>query len=121
MRDAFNNFAFMLQWMAGAAFALFASLVSFVVIFVGGTMILLLISQQRPEALNPTVAIVYSVISYSLMGLAFGLTYGLVQKGLLRSKTNEPWRGWLIASAIGGVLGVDLTLLLIGGQIACDD
>jgi hypothetical protein len=118
MRDAFNNFGFMLQWIAGAAFALFATIVSIIIIFVGGTMLLLFISQQQPENLSPTVAIVYSVVNYSLMGLAFGLIYGMVQKGLLRSKTDEPWRGWLIASAVGGVLGVDLTLLLIGGQVA---
>jgi hypothetical protein len=117
MRDAFNNFGFMLQWIAGAAFALFATIVSMIVIFFGGAMLLLFVLQQ-PENLSPTAAIVYSIVNYSLMGLAFGLIYGLVQKGLLRSKTNEPWRGWLIASAIGGVLGVDITLMIIATQIA---
>jgi hypothetical protein len=118
MRDAFNNFGFMLQWIAGAAFALFATIVSFIVIFFGGALILMLIFQQGPETVSPTVMIAYSIFSYSLMGLAFGLIYGTVQKGLLRSKTDEPWRGWLLASAVGGVLGVDITLMIIATQIA---
>jgi hypothetical protein len=118
MRNAFNNVSFMVQWMAGGAFALFATLISFIVIFVGGSFLLMMISHQRPESLNPMFAFVYSFASYSIMGLALGLIYGGMQKGLLRWKTDEPWRGWTIASAIGGVVGVDITFMLIGGQIA---
>lgn len=117
MRDILSNFGFLLQWMMGAAFALFATLVSIVVIFLGGSFILMFLSHQHPENISPMNALIYSSVIYSLMGLTMGLIYGSVQKGLLRQKTHEPWRGWLIASAIGGLLGVDVTMLILAGQL----
>jgi hypothetical protein len=117
MRGFFSNFSFMLQWILAAVFALFASLVAFVVIFLGGSFVLMLITHQHPENISPMTAMIYSFVVYSIMGIVFGLIYGSVQKSLLRQKTDEPWRGWLIASMVGGTIGLDITMLLVAGQL----
>lgn len=117
MQQVMTSFRFILLWIPATIFALVASLISFATILFGGSLVALYI-WGREDAISGDGILIFMLILYSLMGLAMGLLYGSTQKVLLRQKTDEPWRGWTIASVIGGIIGVDLTIILVGRQVA---
>lgn len=118
MHRLMSSFRFMLLWIPATIFALVASLVAFAVILFGGSLLAMLIWGEEITLAPVTILLAYSFVMYALMGLAMGFLYGSVQKALLRQKTDEVWRGWRTASVIGSIIGVVITIVLIGGQLA---
>lgn len=117
MRNVMSSFRFILLWIPATIFALVASLISFGTVLFGGSLVAMFIWGQN-DGVSGDGILIFMLILFSLMGLAMGLLYGNAQKALLRQKTDEPWRGWTIASVIGGIIGLDLTIMLVGRQVA---
>ena len=116
MRGVFSNLRFMLMWVVGGVFALYSSLLAAIIIFIGGGVLAFVIWSGYDQLPDTPSVIIYSFAVYSLIGLAFGLIIGSIQKPLLRQKTDEFWQGWRIASIIGGILGVDILAALLVQQ-----
>lgn len=113
MRNLMTNTRFMLLWSLGSIVALFASaIVGFVLFMIGGFTAIAIWGEGIAE-LSADVALIFLAILFSSIGLAIGLVFGGIQKAMLRMRTREPWRGWLIASAIGGILAVDILAVLL--------
>lgn len=117
MRNVLTSMRFMLLWILGSVAALYTTIVTSLIIGFGSTLIATFIwttGRREPGAIE---MLIFSVIVYSLIGLAAGSIIGSIQKGLLRQKSGDSWRGWIIASVIGGVLAMNVTGFLIGRQI----
>jgi hypothetical protein len=117
MQKVMSSFRFILLWIPATIFALIASLISFATILFGGSIVAIYIWGQE-EVISGNGILIFMLVLYSMMGVAMGLLYGSLQKALLRQKTDEPWRGWTTASVIGGIFGINLTIILVGRQVA---
>lgn len=113
MRNLMTNTRFMLLWSAGSIVSLFASTIVSIVLLVAGGFVATFLFGEQSSAASPIALLLFLSVFFSSIGLASGLVFGSVQKTMLRMHTREPWRGWLIASSIGGVLGIDIVAVLL--------
>jgi len=113
MRDFMSNMRFMMLWILGMLVALFAAGVVSTIILLLGSVTAVAIWGEEVATANPASAFLFIVIFLSTIGLMAGWIFGSIQKMLLRSRTNEPWRGWIFASIIGGIIGIDVTVTLL--------
>ena len=118
MRNLMTNTRFILLWSFGSIVSLFGSAIVGVVLFMIGGFAAIAIWGEDISMLSPGVALMFLTILFSSIGLAIGLVFGGIQKAMLRMRTREPWRGWLIASAIGGIIGVDTLAVLLFTETA---
>ena len=117
MRQLLTSMRFILLWIIGSVFSLGASLIGAVVIFTVSAFIATIFYATQNREPNFTEMLIWGGVVYSIIGLVFGLMVGAMQKLLLRQKTDESWSGWLLMSAIGGVIGVDILMLLLAQQL----
>jgi hypothetical protein len=117
MHKVMSSFRFILLWIPAMIFALIASLISFAIILLGASFVALYIWGGE-ATVSGTGAVIFALILYSTMGAAMGLLYGSTQKALLRQKTDDPWRAWTLASVIGGIIGIVITLFILAPQLA---
>lgn len=118
MRNIMTNMRFMLLWIPGTIVALFATAIVGLIVLMGGGIAVAFVWGKEVELAPPVISLLVILLIFSVVGFFLGLIFGSIQKSLLRSRTRDPWRGWTIASIIGGIIGVDVTILLIGGQMA---
>lgn len=108
-----SNMQFTLFWILGTIVALFATGIVSTIILLIGSMTAVALWGEEVATTTPTAAFIFITLFLSIIGLAAGLIFGSIQKALLRSRTDDPWRGWVIASAVGGIIGVDVTATLL--------
>ncbi|MGJ3237089.1 MAG: hypothetical protein ACFE0Q_00130 [Anaerolineae bacterium] len=111
MRTLMSNFQFMLLWSLGSIVSLFGTTIITVIIVLIASLLTLFNLNQL--ILSGTTALLILGVIATCIGLFSGLIYGNVQKTILRRHTREPWRGWLITSIVGHVVGFNLATALI--------
>lgn len=113
MQNLMSNMRFMLLWSLGSIVSLFSSaIVTFLLLTIAGFVAIAIWGEEITE-LSADSSLIFLAILFSSIGLVIGLIFGAIQKAILRMRTREPWRGWLIASAIGGVIAVDILAVLL--------
>jgi hypothetical protein len=113
MRNVLTSMRFMMFWVLGSVIALYGTIVlTFIILFPLSVVVAFIIPQ-----LTTFAGIVVIAVVWSLIGLLLGLIVGSVQKSLLQQKTDESWQGWIIASALGGIIGLNITGFTVGRQI----
>ena len=118
MRNVLTSMRFMLFWVLGSIIALYGSIVLALIILFASSLIAAFIFMITKSELTLVAAMIFTAIVYSIIGLVMGLIIGSIQKNLLRQKTDATWNGWMIASAIGGLLGMNITGFTVGQQLA---
>ncbi len=117
MRTLLTGTRFALLWVLGTIFALLGAAIVAALLALGGMLLSALIVGRSGGEPNTTTILIILLTLLVLLGSSFGLFFGAVQKSLLRQMTGDPWRGWLLASLLGGIIGVLLTFFLIAYQI----
>ncbi|MEM9951698.1 MAG: hypothetical protein AAF846_08870 [Chloroflexota bacterium] len=118
MRNFMSNTRFMLLWGLGSIASLFSAIVVGFLLFVVIGLIVSAIMGEGLANLTPVFAMLIVGIWFGGVGMVMGWTVGGIQKAILRMHTREPWRGWLVSSAIGGFVGVIGTFAILASQIA---
>jgi hypothetical protein len=108
---------FMLFWILGSVIALYGTIVLAVIVIFMSSLVAAFIFMMTQQELTVIGAMIFTISVYSLIGLLMGLIIGSVQKSLLCQKTDVSWQGWMIASALGGVIGLNITGFTVGRQI----
>lgn len=117
MRNVLTSMRFMLLWILGSVIALYGTaLLSIIVLFVS-SLVAAFIFMMTQQELTLIVAMVFTAVVYSIIGLIVGLIIGNMQKTLLRQKTDEFWQGWVTASIFGGIIGLNITGFTVGKQV----
>lgn len=116
MRTFLTGTRFALLWILGTIFAL--AVTGLVAALLGVSAMLggALLWGRSGGTPNPNTLLILTVLLTSILGGSFGLFLGSVQKSLMRQMTGDAWRGWLIASAAGGIFGVTATVFLIRSE-----
>ena len=117
MRNVLTSMRFTLFWILGSAIALYGTVfLAIIALFVSSLVASFIFMITRQE-LSLIGLIIFTAVVYSIIGLIMGLIIGSVQKTLLRQKTDELWQGWIIASVLGGIIGLNITGFTVGKQI----
>ena len=117
MRQLLTSTRFIIFWIIGSVMSFCASLIGAVVILTVSAFIATMFYATQNREPNMMEVFIWGGIVYSLIGLVFGLVLGAMQKMLLRQRTEESWSGWLLTSALGGIVGIDLLVLLLAYQL----
>jgi hypothetical protein len=117
MRNMLTSMRFMLFWVLGSVIALYGIVILSLIILFASSLIAAFLFMTTHEELTSTGALIFTIIVYSIIGLVAGLIVGSVQKSLLQQKTDEAWNGWMSATAIGSVVGLNITGFIVGRQI----
>jgi len=118
MRNIISSVRFMLLWVVSSVFSLFTILIVSVILVaifgvIGG--ILWVARQHTPTLME---VIIFNTILYTIIGIVMGLLLGVSQQYLIRLKSGEAFRGWVLASTIGSVIGANATFYVLAHQIA---
>jgi hypothetical protein len=117
MQTFLTGTRFILLWILGTVFALMAAaLVAALLGFVAALGSALLWGRSGGDP-NSMTLLVLTVLVLGLLGGSFGFIFGAIQKSLLRQMTGDPWRGWILASGVGGIIGIPLTFFLLSSEI----
>lgn len=116
MRNLMTNFRFVILWSLGSVVAIIMALIAgFLILSLGGMTLTAIFGEEA--ALQPVAILwIFLIVLFSSIGLSAGLIIGWIQKSVLRMRTREPWRGWLIASAIGGAIGFNAVVFILAFQ-----
>lgn len=115
MQDFLSYSRFLFLWILAGIFAFYMSLfAAFLISLTGGFLATFVLRHQEPSFL---LSLIVGGIIASLIGLAYGWITGSLQKSLLRQMTDEHWNGWIIASMLGGLIGVVSLALLVSRQV----
>src|SRR5215207_8133021 len=117
MRNVLTSMRFMLFWILGSVIALYGTVVLTIIILFASSLVAAFIFMITQQELTVFAAVLFTAVIWSLIGLLLGLIIGSVQKSLLQQKTDESWQGWIIASALGGIIGLNITGFTVGRQI----
>lgn len=117
MRQLLTSVRFIFLWIIGNVFSLYASLIGAVVIFTVSAFIAAMFYATQNREPNMTEMLIWGGVVYSIIGAVFGTFIGTTQKALLRQKTDESWSGWMWTSIVGGIIGVDVLMLLLAQQL----
>ncbi|MDQ7027958.1 MAG: hypothetical protein Q9P44_20650 [Anaerolineae bacterium] len=117
MNNVLSSMRFMLMWVFGSVIAFYGIAILALIILFASSMVAAFLFMTTQQELTVTGAIIFTVIVYSLIGLFSGLIVGSVQKSLLQQKTEESFKGWIVASALGGIIGLNITGFTVGQQI----
>jgi hypothetical protein len=117
MRNVLTSMRFMLFWILGSVLALYGTVVLTIIILFASSLVAAFIFMITQQELTVFAAVLFTAVVWSIIGLLLGLIIGSVQKSLLQQKTEESWQGWIIASALGGIIGLNITGFTVGRQI----
>ncbi|MEL6406887.1 MAG: hypothetical protein AAFR81_21125 [Chloroflexota bacterium] len=118
MRGFGNNLSFMFLWILGWLWIIVAGLLfTSLGVMVSGTLAIALWVQEEQFLVRMDFLLLFALLMAGLVGLLIGITLGIVQKRILRRYTDDAWGGWVIASSIGGALGMVVLVLLMGRQL----
>lgn len=117
MRNVLTSMRFMIFWILGSVIALYGILVLAIIVLFASSLLAAFIFMMTQQELTLIGVIIFTMMVYSLIGLIMGLIIGSVQKSLLQQKTDKLWQGWVIASAFGGFIGLNITGFTVGQQI----
>jgi hypothetical protein len=117
MRNVLTSMRFMVFWILGSVIALYGTVVLTIVVLFASSLVAAFIFMITQQELTFLAALIFTAVVWSLIGLLMGLIVGSVQKSLLQQKTEESWQGWIIASALGGIIGLNITGFTVGRQI----
>ena len=117
MRNVLTSMRFMLFWILGSVLALYGTVVLTIIILFASSLVAAFIFMITQQELTVFAAVLFTAVVWSIIGLLLGLIVGSVQKSLLQQKTEESWQGWIIASALGGIIGLNITGFTVGRQI----
>jgi hypothetical protein len=117
MRNVLTSMRFMLFWILGSVLALYGTVVLTIIILFASSLVAAFIFMITQQELTVFAAVLFTAVVWSVIGLLLGLIIGSVQKSLLQQKTEESWQGWIIASALGGIIGLNITGFTVGRQI----
>lgn len=117
MRNFMSHTRFMLLWGLGSIASLFSAIIVGVLLFL--TLGFFITAYLGDGIANLTTPLTIGIVSmwFGSIGLSMGLVFGSIQKAILRMHTRAPWRGWLLSSAIGGLVGAVATVLILASQI----
>jgi hypothetical protein len=107
---------FMVLWILGNMAALYATLFVGVLAIIA-SVIIVAIAALTPSVPTATVAAVLVLAAFAFIGAMMGLITGSIQKGVLRQRYRARFDGWVLASVIGGALGMLITAIIIGEPI----
>jgi hypothetical protein len=117
MRNVLTSMRFMMFWILGSVLALYGTVVLTIIILFASSLVAAFIFMITQQELTVFAAVLFTAVVWSIIGLLLGLIIGSVQKSLLQQKTEESWQGWIIASALGGIIGLNITGFTVGRQI----
>jgi hypothetical protein len=117
MRNVLTSMRFILFWMLGSVIALYGTVLLAIIVLFASSLVAAFIFMITQQELTLIGVMIFTAVVYSLIGLIMGLIIGNVQKTLLRQKTDELWQGWVIASVLGGIIGLNITGFTVGKQI----
>ena len=98
----------MLLWVLGNMAALYATLFVGVLALIASA-IIVAIAALTPSLPTASVAAVLVLAAFAFVGAMMGLITGSIQKGVMRQRYRARFDGWILASVIGGALGMLIT------------